>query len=379
MKSLLLAIAIAFLSISAFAQSGAILISKGINLPKDSVTTQLIGSLNGFLSQKDKPNKENTFILKDGLLETSALVDEMKGIEKGDLYKPYLTNVVKHSKGFAVQLSYIGITESTPVIRASFQFLAEQRGDQFYFYSPLKQKTTYWKTKKAGNITFRYKDTLNNADVKEFQRMVAFYDKKLKASSPIIQYYCDDFLEAQHILGVEYKADYAGVIENILTAYQSGNSLIVNGWGARTHRFDPHDLFHDRLSTVLSGDITNRLVNEGCAYLYGGSWGKTWPQVLGLFKKYAEVNPDADWLKLYTDAANYDVDNGTYLRISYAINALIVQKLEKEKGFDAVMELLSCGKKEKGDENYFKALAKLTGITKADFNIKVWSLVKASK
>ena len=46
-----------------------------IKLPKDSlVKNQLIASLNNFLQQKDKANKENRYVLKEDLLETSALL-----------------------------------------------------------------------------------------------------------------------------------------------------------------------------------------------------------------------------------------------------------------------------------------------------------------
>jgi hypothetical protein len=40
------------------------------------------------------------------------------------------------------------------------------------------------------------------------------------------------------------------------------------------------------------------------------------------------------------------------------------------------MELLGCGKREAGDANYFKALEKLTGINKGNFNSEVWKLIK---
>ena len=63
----------------------------------------------------------------------------------------------------------------------------------------------------------------------------------------------------------------------------------------------------------------------------------------------------------------------------YIVNALIIQKIEKEKGFAGVWELLNCGKFEKGNENYYKALEKLTGITKANYNDKVWELINKEK
>jgi hypothetical protein len=375
---------LSFATVASFGQDGGIIIAKNITLPKDSAITQITIALNGLRGQIEKPNKQNVFILTAELLSTSALVDEMKGMEQNaqlhdkNFYKPNLVNIVKQHDNYLVQLSYIGVTDGVPVIKASFKLLAKQQDGKFLFYSPLKQNTTGWKTRTLGNITFRFKDTLNTTDAKAFQKTVAFYDKKLQAKAPIVQYYCDNFAEAQQLLGVDYKADYAGVKDNNLTANENGTSLILNGWGAGQHRFDPHDLFHDRLRTVLSPDVINRPVDEGAAYLYGGSWGFTWQQIITKFNTYVSQNPGVDWLTLYTDGTNFNNEAKT-LKISYVINALIIQQLEKEKGFPAVMELLSCGKKEKGDENYFKALAKLTGINKANFNVRVGALIEAEK
>ncbi|MBD1363463.1 hypothetical protein IDJ77_06545 [Mucilaginibacter sp. ZT4R22] len=367
------------------AQDGGVIIPKNINLPQDTVSKQIVIALNGFLSQKEKPNKDNSFVLKDELLETSALLDEMKGIEQNvtlkvaDFYRPYLTNVVKQGENrYAVQFSYIGVAGDTPLMRASFKLLAKQVNGRFYFYSPLRQNTSSWKVKSHGAVSFHYRDTLSFADAKEFIRMVALYNKKLNTNKPIILYYCTDFLEVQQLLGIEYMADNAGLVSNQLGADENNTDLIINGWSTVKNRFDPHDLFHDRLRTVMSSAIINRPVDEGCAYLYGGSWGKSWPEVSAMFNVYVKDNPGADWLQLYLDGKNYYNDGGKIFKISYMINALIVQKLEKEKGFAAVIELLSCGKKEAGDANYFKALEKLTGINKANFNTEVSKLIKGS-
>jgi len=94
-------------------------------------------------------------------------------------------------------------------------------------------------------------------------------------------------------------------------------------------------------------------VDEGCAYLYGGSWGYTWDEVVIRFKKYVAANPNADWLSLYMDVTNFEGGEKP-LKVAYVLNALIARKIEKEKGFAPVMELLGCGKKEKGDENYLR-------------------------
>lgn len=183
------------------------------------------------------------------------------------------------------------------------------------------------------------------------------------------------FRRAQEVLGLEYKADYNGLRYDNLSSHENNMFLNVNGWNSAGHRFDPHDLWHERLHAVLSTDSINRPVDEGCAYLYGDSWGFTWPEIQAKFKKYVEDNPRADWLSLYISGENF-VPGPKIMKISYMLNALIVQKIERERGFTAVMKLLGCGKKQTGDENFFNALQAICGINKGNFNDSIQTLIK---
>jgi hypothetical protein len=365
-----------------FCSAQSVIIQSGIKLPADTIAgKQLISSLNAFLSQKEQPNKENKFVLNEYLPETSDLLDEMKGIERNskanDFFKPYLNNVVElDANNFIVQLSYMGVMDNVPVLRASFKLSAKRQGMQFYFSSPLKQNTISWKSKRYNRLTFYYKDTLNSDAAKAYQKQVDFYDTKLKTPNlPIEFYYCDNLTEALELLGVEYKADYNGSKNNSLSSHENNIVLVLNAGYSDRSRFDAHDLWHERLRLVMKSDIINRPVDEGCAYLYGGSWGYTWQEIIAKFKKYAGENPNADWIALYTDNKIFDGKEKP-MYVPYFLNALIAQKIEKEKGFASVMELLGCGKREKGDENYFKALEKVTGISKANFNNTMSELIK---
>lgn len=129
---------------------------------------------------------------------------------------------------------------------------------------------------------------------------------------------------------------------------------------------------------MLLPDLINRPVDEGCAYLYGGSWGLSWKEILEKFKTYAAASENADWLALYNESRNFDEKAAHPLRVDYVANALLVQKIEKEKGFSAVMELLGCGKKETDNANYFKALEKITGISKSNFSSSIARLINGS-
>jgi hypothetical protein len=380
------ALLISHLSTSA-GQTHSFIVSPGITLPKDTTTqSALLAALNGFLSQKEKPAKENTYVLKGHLLETSVLLDEMKHVEENSelkqpaFYKCYLTNVMPlNDNDYLIQCSYIGINETTPILKASFTMVATKDASQFHFSSPLKQNSLSWKSETLGNTIFHFKSRFNSANAKTYLNKIAEYDKRLNApkQQPTDLYCCDNFHEVLQLVGIDYKADYNGYSRNTLSGSANDTNLVVDGTVTSDFtKFDPHDLWHDRLRRVLSPDIINRPVDEGCAYLYGGSWGLSWKEILAKFKAYAAANENADWLSLYNESRNFTENADRPSRVDFAINALLIQKIEKEKGVSAVLELLSCGKKEADNANYFKALEKITGISKTDFSSRVVSLIK---
>jgi hypothetical protein len=377
-------VVILILGILSGANAQTVIIPKGVILPTDTlVTQQLVNSLNGFLSQIDKPANQNEFVLKEQLLETSALLDEIRGMQQNAklkdqyFYKCYLNNVVSiNNTGYFIQISYLGITGTTPILRAAFTLLATAHQNKFFFQSPLKLQTATWKRKTINHTTYYFADKLNDKDIKAYQKIVHTYNGKLNAPvTPTQFYYCSDFTQVLKLLGVDYKIDYNGLNDNNLTATEDKVNLVLNGTTSGYYKFDPHDLWHERLRTVLNADVINKPVDEGCAYLYGGSWGLTWPELLLAFKQYINTHPNADWESLYTTSVNY-TDGNKPLKIAYIINALIVAKLEGGNNFIPVMQLLGCGKRENGDTNYFTALEKTTGMKRTGFNAYVWRLIK---
>ncbi len=359
-------------------------IAPSVRLPRDTNDRSLLlTSLNGFLQEKEQPNRNNSYAWKPELPATSALLDEMKGIgyddslKDKDFFKAQLTNstLLKDST-YLLQLSYNGILNGVPVHRAAFRLLARKQEGHFYFYAPLKRNTTGWKSSKEGNVTFHYKDSLNVPEARKYAQYNDLYLKKLNQSGQQTQFYCcDDFQEALQLSGVDFKSAYNGMRANSLSSFENNTAIVINGhFTAAFRNFDPHDMWHEKLRTVMPGEQINRAVDEGCAYLYGGSWGLSWEEVKMQFKTYMKAHPEADWAQLYLNGTDFK-EGQEPLKIAYFINALLVQQLEKEKGFPAVMTLLGCGKKEQGDANYFATLDKVAGITKANFNTHVQKLL----
>ncbi len=368
------------------AQTNPLIINPAIALPKDSIESlQLISSLNELLLAAQKPNEENTHVLASEKTETYILLDEINGIEASKKYKdehffkPYLTNVVPlKDKKYLLTISYIGVSEQQPLLRASFELIANKTTNTFLYSSPLKRNTRDWKTDHHGTYQFHYKTTINKANTLAYEKAAALYDKKLSLVNKTTEIYCcEDLDELLKLIGVVYKLDYNGKMENTFSSIANDKVLIVTGTNnAHFDNFDPHDLWHERLGLAVPRKKVNRPVDEACAYSYGGgSWGLTWKDVYKMFNEKVAVNKNTDWKALKETPFNFSTDPDKYLMADYVVNALIVQKLEKEKGFAAVWELLNCGSFEKGNEKYYKVLEKLTGITKENYNEKVWELI----
>ena len=369
-------------------QTISLRLNPNIVLPKDSIESKnLITSLDNFLFSAQKPNEENKFVFESEKIETCIQLDEINGIEKSGkfkddfFYKPYLTNVVLlKDNNYLIQVSYIGTSESLALLRASFEFIAHKTNNSFTFSSPLLRNTKNWKVEKAGNNIFHYQNTINKDKVKEFNKLATSFDLKLKATNKITDYYCcDNIIELQKLIGVDYKSDYNGETESVWSSSFGERKLIVFGNNNSTFsEFDPHDLFHDRLSLVIARSKVNKPVDEGCAYIYGGSWGLTWKEIFKEFKEQIASNKNTNWTEIKETPISFktkDFPNSA----DYIVNALLVKKIENEKGFAGVWELLNVGPFEKGNDKYYATLEKLTGITKANYNDKIWELINNEK
>jgi hypothetical protein len=203
---------------------------------------------------------------------------------------------------------------------------------------------------------------------------------KLKSTNKICEFYCtSDIIAMQQLIGVEYKSDYNGAAESVWSSTLGNRKLIVFG-NNNEHfdNFDPHDLWHSQLSQVISRRKVNKPVDEGCAYLYGGSWGLSWEEIFKAFKEQVASNKGADWMAI-KETPIFFTTNAYKNSADDIVNALLVKKIEKEKGFEGVWELLNVGPVEKGNEKYYQTLEKLTGITKANYNTEIWKLIESEK
>lgn len=370
-------------------QSQEIRIDKGIYLLKDSLDKKLIiSNLNSFLKEAEQENENNQWVLESQKLETYLLLDELKNIQKSGrfndekFYKPYLNNMILLEENlYFIQLSYIGESEGESKLRACFEILAQKENGKFVFASPLIYRTRKWKSKKSKKGIFRYQHEINTENIETYERLSEEFDRKLKNGNKLVEFYCcENIIELQRLVGVQYKIDYNGRTRSNWTSSDESRKLIVLGNGnSEFNNFDTHDLWHDRLSLKISRRAVNKPVDEACAYLYAGSWGYSWDEILQMFMENIASNKNSDWIEYKNKPHNFGESRAKHLMVDYVVTALIVEKLEKEQGFDAVWNLLMAGPVEKGHENYFNTLEKLSGVSKSEYNKWVWQLIEAKR
>ncbi|HEY4108493.1 hypothetical protein [Puia sp.] len=369
MRKITLPAAFILIVFNCLAQTGGMRMAPGIRLPEDSVTREaLMGSLREWMIAKDGPDSLNRCVAVADRPAMAVLTAQMRAL-KGDCYLGALTPL--DSDHWQIRLNYLEMRKDTPMLQACCTLLARREGGHFLMSPPLAENTACWKRKTIGCCTFHYPGTINMRRAAEFERTVASDDRRLGIAEPVIDFYCcANLMEASKLVGIDYLAGYGGYGYSDLSENYGRRMVILcgNEWKDGFSTISMHDIWHGELHRAVSTKIINRPVDEGMAYLYGGSWiAYSWQDILKLIGDYRTAHPGADWLALYKEGTNL-IPPPKIIKISYAINALIVQRLERDRGFAASLPLLCCGPKAAGDANYFAALRVVTGVDEPGFN-----------
>ena len=386
-KRIILSIVFALLTVTILhAQDNGLIINPEIKLPKDStVSSQLISDLNGFLRAAYNDREKNNWVQQSEKLKSSILLTQLYQINEntkdGTELKSHLNNITPiGADKYLVQISYIETTESDSKLFALFEIFATKKDDSYKFSSTLPWNTRNWETIFDEYLTFYYDN--NNQElcdqyIKHIKRFDIMLENSPKNEILLFSRDCEDLSQLLRLSGVLYHKDYNGLTWSMTDYYTSEGVLKL--FTARLSNIkvaDPHDIFHGRSTLGIPFNQQNRLMVCGSAYAYAGNWGYSWSEIQIKFKNNFEYNAKTDWLKLYFDKPNFGDENGKDLFITQFINALIVQDLEREKGFVAVKELLASGNMYKNEDYFFKKLEELTAINKSNFNKKVGKLIE---
>lgn len=366
------------------AQSNLTKLSPIIKLPKDSGEMVLLrASLYQLLTDVQSGNfQDSKFIYPEQKIETQLLLQAIQGSEKSEkkniAFTPYIIGITAYDgHKYLLNIAFLGTHQGASVCNGSFTMVAYKLSNRYVFTSPLKRITADWKTYKSGEFTFYYKFKINESKVKEYIKWAAMLDKKMQSSGKITEVYlCDDYAEAQRNTGVDFKASCQGNRYGLFQTVFLNKIVAVSG-GKEPYfdDFDVYDVWNERLSLVQPLDKVNKAVSEGCSYLYGGRWGFNWMDILKIFKENVASDKNINWKGVKEKPLNFWTSEEKPFYADYVVNALLAQKIEKEKGFASVMEWMS----NTSSDGYYQSLEKLTGISAANYNEKIAELIEQAK
>jgi hypothetical protein len=334
------------------------------NNEKDS----LFKSLDGFLKYKNESIFENPYV------DTAYARKEINPFEwtfnvenEGDdknFYKATLlavVPVVPHQQ-YLIKLAYAGITAEKEVkYRISYSLIAKRQGDKFYFYAAIDYNTRNWNRKQVGSIQYIYPTQLNLAKAKQMDKFNRSLARKMSVPVLAATYYkCEDPEQLFRMMGYDYVANmYLSTSGGL--AKQWKNELLAGN----NSEWYPHELVHCYTDKLFAKN--NRIVNEGYATYLGGTGGWTLDQARAFARKYFDEHPQNDILQTFL---SFDwVDHN--IAITYILSGLICRDIETKYGFEKIKELFKTDK----DEDYFKILQEITGVSKEQFPAYVRKLV----
>lgn len=347
-----------------------------------NTTTRLTAALTDFVRHVERADANNPLVAEADRKTAAPLLQELRGLRaRGDdaeFFVPYLSSAVRREQELQVQLTYAGVLDGKPLVHAIVELIARRTEHGFTFASPLAHRTAGWKSEVHGAQTLHFEVPPDAERVRSFFDGIAQFDARLGKQAPRGDFYCvNDFAEGMRLLGLVYRSKYAGKVTGALAGRHESAYVFVDACylSPAAVDFELHDVWHDRQRLVLPAELVYRPVDEGAAYLYGGCWGFSWPEILAKLRRFAATHPDADWLNLYETSFNFDPRSPRSLCADHAINALLIEELERERGFQPVLELLTCGPKVAGNANYFKKLEQVTGVTREGFGAKALELL----
>ncbi|HRI01129.1 MAG TPA: hypothetical protein PK006_08760 [Saprospiraceae bacterium] len=355
-----------FWATQTFSQNSKLTILPQIKLPNDSVvSSKLLRSLHQFLNDKNDNLKYSSVIDSNHYKRYADFFDLFKNVEKSKRYnddnffKCYLKNIVlQPDNSYQIDLSYFGLTKSNEIVhRLDISMLAKETQNNFFFYCPFERNTKYWKSSKVGNITFYYKGDLNKSVALDFDKYNTSIAKKLKLDPIQFDFYnCKDIQEVYGVMGIDYDISRNGEVRS--GSFDIKNQLFIAGTNTDQYK---HDLTHGYFSLKFADSIRNWTAEEGYNIYTTDYWGESSENIFNYLRSFIKQNPNTS---LY-EAFQKNIDLKHPIPIKYPLSALLIRRVEREFGFEKVLELVSSGE---SDDNYFKILYKLIGLTKDNFD-----------
>jgi hypothetical protein len=331
-----------------------------VNLLDDSERDSVLLRLDGFLVHKNEGADRNPFVDKDYAKTHVNPFELFVNVEYDynniNFYRPTVLTilpVIKHEQ-YLIKISYQGVTPQNDAKQGViYTVMAEKRNNDYYFFNSIDYNIRHWNKRQVGSIQYIYPNKLNIVKARQMDEANKALAKRFSVPViPVIYYRCDDPEQLLKMMGFDY-------IANMYFSTSGGfaqpwNHALLAGNNSELY---VHELVHFYTDKLFKHN--NRIINEGYATYLGGTGEWSLEQAKQFARNYLDKNPNADIIKVFTnfDRIQYNIP------ITYIISGLICKDIEARFGFEKIKELFQA----ENDEQYFKLLQNVTGISREQF------------
>lgn len=343
----------------------------------DSLTNQIIDSLDKLLISIDNENLDTTLIDMDDADLNRLFFTYLKGIKEKDTIPEYfqaqLINLYPvGNKQYMLTVSYTNNGE----IGRIHNFLAKENNGHIIFANPLRYNTRHWKTATIGTASYFFPDTIDMERAELFnQKNISIAEKLNLPVRDWDVYMCENFQDALQIQGCSYESTSNGVFNS---GWIMDPKILLTCMNDEDFS---HDVLHIYASQIRERKDRNANGECGLAYYWGNTYhsgvtGKApnLKELIPVLQQYLQSHKEAKLLELFEKSPNVLAEYGYPhpIHVNRIIAGVICREIERQKGTDGIIELLKCGK---GNDNLFKATGKLIGINRDNFNKEVYRLI----
>ena len=361
MKYVLLNLFLWFICLNGVSQINTLVVTEDIRIPLDSAQKEkLVSSLSAFLESMSDETVEPIYVDLSNYQVYGEFFDCFTINQKYEdpSYQYHLINIVERSDHkLDITLSYLGRSETSMMNPLVINLVAEENSDDYTFLCPFEENTQDWHSKTVGNITFYYQYSFDEAIAKEFDAHNTFMASVVDISPLKIDYYkCQNLQQVYKVMGVDYYQPINGLKRGCVV--EGAQNLFISGTGTEAYN---HDLTHVYFSEVIPDSIRNRTAEEGYNINLTNYWGESSEQIYSYLKAYILSHPQQTILELFNDSRTLKYPISTKMPIA----AVLMRKVEREQGMEAILVLISCGNT---DEDFLAKLTKIAGVDKDNFD-----------
>ena len=357
---------------------GQVSVNRNLNLElaeKDSIKSiKLEQSLIAFLTEAQNRTYSNEYVDSIHLKEYEFFFNKLSGIGKknNQIFNDpiILKSYTPDHNTYQITVAFTGVKNDLPFIYQVTELKAVPYKNHYRFYSPFKERTSNFKSKKIKNVTYYYSGTINEDKANKFANFKDELSELTQTPKSSLDYYCFENLdELLKSYGFLYSARQCNFLCYDLGFTDSEGKIYVTGTNNENYSFG-------YIGDYLYYNLPNKEnmywpFVQGVSTYYGG-YGLSYDNKEELkkqFKDELKKNPTIDFLEEFNKGRKSSINRHFSF---YVMSSFLCEEVIKKKGFKAVLELVYSG--EKG-ELFFKNLKELLNIDENNFHEAIVRLI----